>query len=321
MFTFQRFLPTRHQTARNLWQLRLWQLRRLKQICTIGLVGSGLWLGSITESTYAQRPTPPSGQTQPQSLPTTAEDNFAQGNITRAMQIWSREIKNGPDPVRSLFNRAQAYIILKQYDAALIDLDQLIKRQGVTTPAAVFVLKGVALAESNQVTAALQAFNRAEQVEPSALIYSNRALVYQRSGQLLLALEDLTRAVQLAPNAINRLNMASLRLQLEQYPQVVQEMNQFIAVDKSFFSAFLTRGIAQYNLGKYEESIKDFIISLRMVPDLPEAYYYAGLAFAKLNQKQDAAQNLTRAADIYLRNNQASYYRQVLDKMTELNLQ
>jgi hypothetical protein len=57
------------------------------------------------------------------------------------------------------------------------------------------------------------------------------------------------------------------------------------------------------------------------VPDLPEAYYYAGLAFAKLNQKQDAAQNLTRAADIYLRNNQASYYRQVLEKMTELNLQ
>ncbi len=146
-------------------------------------------------------------------------------------------------------------------------------------------------------------------------------MVYQRSGQLLLALEDFTRAVQLSPNAINRLNLASLRLQLGQFPQVVQEMNQFIATDKSFFSAFLTRGIAQYNLGKYEESIKDFIISLRMVPDLPEAYYYAGLAFAKLNQKQDATQNLTRAADIYLRNNQASYYRQVLDKMTELNLQ
>lgn len=68
-------------------------------------------------------------------------------------------------------------------------------------------------------------------------------------------------------------------------------------------------------------AIQNFVFSLKFMPDQPEAYYYAGLSFAKLNRKEDAAQSLIRSADLYLKQNQSASYHKVLEKMNELNLQ
>ncbi|MEB3338003.1 MAG: tetratricopeptide repeat protein [Leptolyngbyaceae bacterium] len=277
---------------------------------------SAFW-GAIPALAQAQA-VPPS-----QAAPTqqSAEKNFEQGDMTRAIQQWSRDIKNGNDVVRALFNRSQTYILLKQYEFAVQDLNQLIQLQGDRTPADVFVVRGIALSEMNQIPAAIQSFNQAEKLQPSALVYSNRALAYQRNAQFPQALEDLKKAIQLAPTPFNRLNLANLQLQLGQFTQVVEGMNQLLTQEKSFFPAYLTRGIAYYNLGQYETAVRDFLFSLTILPDQPEAYYYTGLSFAKLNRRDDASQNLIRAADIYLRQNQPNSYHQVLKKMNELALQ
>jgi tetratricopeptide (TPR) repeat protein len=261
--------------------------------------------------------TPSSGTKTPPS----AEDNFHHGNLTYAIQQWSHDIKNGININDALFNRSQAYILLKQYDFAVQDLNRLIQIQGSKTPSQVYVVQGIALTELNQLQAAIQSFNQAEKINPSELVYSNRALAYQRSGQFKEALLDLTKSVQMAPTPVNQLNLANLQLQLAKYDQVVDEMNKLIAHEKYFFPAYLTRGIANYNLGKYELAIRDFVSSLTILPEQPEAYYYAGLSFAKLNRKDDATKNLLHSADLFLKQNQSNSYHQVLEKMNELNLQ
>ncbi|RUT07764.1 hypothetical protein DSM106972_020240 [Dulcicalothrix desertica PCC 7102] len=290
------------------------RLYLLKLLLPIGV----LW---ITFSTSVQAQVSPSNQQPATNSSLSAEQNFQNGNLTRAIQQWNRNIKNGTNVVEALFNRSQAYILLKQYDFAIQDLNKLIQIQGQKTPFQVFLVKGIALSELNQLPEAIQSFNQAEKLQPSPLVYSNRALAYQRTGQLPKALEDLSLAVQLAPTMVNRLNLANLRIQLGQFKQALLEMNQLIATEKSFFPSYLTRGIAYYNLGQYETAIRDFIFSLKIFPDQPEAYYYAGLSFAQLNRKEDAAQNLVRSADLYLQRNQSSNYRQVIEKMNELNLQ
>lgn len=283
------------------------------------LLGTGiLW---INFSTRVFSQVSPSNQPTSGNSSLTPEQNFQNGNITRAIQQWSRDISNGNHIVQALFNRSQAYILLKQYEFAIQDLNQLIQVQGQNTPPQVFVIKGIALGELNQLPAAIESFNQAEKLQPSPLVYNNRALIYQRIGKLPQALEDLSKSVQLAPTLINRLNLANLRIQLGQYTQVVTEMNQLITTEKSFFPAYLARGIAYYNLEQYETAIRDFVFSLKIFPDQPEAYYYAGLSFAHLNRKEDASQNLIRSAELYLQKNQANSYRQVLDKMNELKLQ
>ncbi|MBD2449349.1 tetratricopeptide repeat protein [Nostoc sp. FACHB-152] len=281
----------------------------------------GIWILIITFSTNVQAQTPPSTQQPVRNSSLSAAENFQQGNLTRAIQQWSRDIKNRTNVVEALYNRSQAYILLKQYDFAVQDLNQIIQIQGKNTPVYVLIVRGIALTELNQLPEAIQSFNQAEKLQPSSLVYNNRALAYQRSGQMPQALEDLQKSVQLAPTLVNRLNLANLRIQLGQFKQVIEEMNQLIATEKSFFPAYLARGIAYYNLGQYENAIRDFILSLKIFPDQPEAYYYAGLSFAKLNRKEDASQNLIRSADLYLQHNQPNNYRQVLEKINELNLQ
>ncbi|MEA5569030.1 tetratricopeptide repeat protein [Anabaena sp. UHCC 0399] len=297
----------------------------LNRCTTNHLYSLGYWLGigilAITLSTSVKAQIPPSTQPPVNNSSLSAEENFQHGNLTRAIQQWSRDIKNRTNIVEALFNRSQAYILLKQYDFAVQDLNQLIQIQGQKTPARVLIVRGIALSELNQLPEAIQSFNQAEKIQPSPLVYNNRALAYQRAGQLPQALEDLRKSVQLAPTLINRLNLANVRIQLGQFKQVIEEMNQLITTEKSFFPAYLTRGIAYYNLEQYETAIRDLIFSLKIFPDQPEAYYYAGLSFAKLNRKEDASQNLIRSADLYLQRNQSSNYRQVLEKINELNLQ
>lgn len=250
-----------------------------------------------------------------------AEEHFRRGSITRAIQIWSSDIRNGKEIIKSLYNRSQAYIVLKQYDAALQDLNQLIKLQGVNTATPIYIIRGIALSEMGRLDEAIADFGQAEKLEPSYLVYSNRGLAYQRSQKYQRALEDLIKSVQLSPTPIAKLNLANVRIQIGQFAEVLAEMNQILEKDKTFFPAYLVRSIANYNLGKYEAAIQDCLFTLKILPDQPEAYYYAGLSFAKLNRKEDAAQNLVRAADLYLRQNQSNNYRQVLEKMSELNLQ
>lgn len=282
------------------------------------LLGIGILWTTLSTSVAAQ--VSPSTQRPDVNSSLSAEENFQQGNLTRAIQLWSRDIKNGTNGVVALFNRSQAYILLQQYDFAVQDLNQLIQLQGKNTPVQVFLVRGIALSELNKLPEAIQSFNQAEKLQPSPLVYNNRALAYQRLGNLPQALEDLSKSVRMAPTLINRVNLANLRLQLGQFTQTVKEMNQVLATNKLFFPAYLTRGIAYYNLGQYKTAILDFIFTLKISPDQPEAYYYAGLSFAKLNRKEDASQNLIRSAEIYLQRNQSSSYHQVLEKINELNL-
>jgi tetratricopeptide (TPR) repeat protein len=303
-------------TRKFVWQHHQFKLQlAILAGCTIFY--SNIFCNNINTAVQAQVPSPPPSDTANLS----AEEYFKRGNITRAIQLWSRDIKNGTEVAKSLYNRSQAYIVLRQYESALQDLNQLIKIQGVNTPVQVYVVRGIALNELNKLAEAIEDFNQAEKIQPSLLVYTNRGLAYQRSQQFDKAFEDFSRSVRLSPTPISKLNLANVRIQLGQFTEVVSEMSQLIDKEKGFFPAYLVRSIAYYNLGQYESAIKDCLFSLKILPDQPEAYYYAGLSFAKLNRKDDASQNLVRSADLYLRQNQSNNYRQVLEKMSELNLQ
>lgn len=293
--------------------------RRLRHKLSRILLGIVILCFPLSASTQAQIISQSGARVS--NLSSSPEENFQRGNITLAIQQWSRDIRQNNNLVRALYNRSQAYIVLKQYELAVKDLAQLVAIQGDKTSAEIFLIQGVALAGLNKLPEAIESFNRAEKLQPSSLVYNNRALAYQQLGQLEQAMEDLKKSVQIAPTSIHRLNLANVQVKLKQFPQAIKEMDQVIAQESTFFPAYLTRGIARYNLGQYEAALRDFLFSLTILPNQPEAYYYAGLSLAKLKRTEDATQNLIRAADIYLQQNQPTLYHQVLEKMDELHLQ
>jgi tetratricopeptide (TPR) repeat protein len=250
-----------------------------------------------------------------------AVESFRSGNITRAVQQWNQEIRAGNDLVNNLFNRSQAYILLEQYDSALKDVNMIVTLEGAAVGADVLLVQGIALSNLNKFPEALESFNQSEMRQPSALVYSNRAIIYQRTGKFPQALADLTKAVELSPTPVNRLNLANLHIQLGEFALAVENMNQLIADDEAFFPAYLSRGIAYYNLNEHEAAIRDFLYTLTVSPNQPEARYYAGLSLEKLNFREEATQNLVMAADLYLQQDRSENYYRVLDKMAELGLE
>ena len=288
----------------------------------LGLMGWAVLLAPL--SVVAQTPLERSAATQ--SEPTmspaiaTADENFQAGNLTRAVQQWSQAIRQDEDVTRSLFNRSQAFVMLEQYDFALRDINEIIALEGASVKPEVFLMQGIILGNLNRFSEALVSFEQAEYPQPTALIYSNRALVYQRSGNLQSALADMEKAVAWAPTAVNHLNLANLYIQLEDYEPAIEQMSQLLAQNETFFPAYLTRSIAYYNTGQYQNALQDLVYGLTIAPEQPEARYYAGLSLAQLNMREEATQNLIMAADLYLRQNRGDSYHQVLEKMSELGL-
>jgi tetratricopeptide (TPR) repeat protein len=280
----------------------------------------GFFVCSLAFSANAQTISPSPTESPMTTSAQTAVENFQNGQITRAVQQWNQEIRAGNDLIVNLFNRSQAYILLGQYDSALRDVNMIIALEGPAVETDVLLVQGIALSNLNKFSEALDSFGQVEQRSPSALVYSNRAVVYQRQGRLQEALADLSKAVELSPTAVNQLNLANLYIELGDFDQAVENMTQMIAADGNFFPAYLSRGIAHYHLEQYEEAVRDLLQTLTLSPHQAAARYYAGLSLAKLNYPEEAAQNLVMAADLYLQQDKADSYHQVLDIMAEMGL-
>ena len=253
----------------------------------VGLLGGAVILAPL--SAAAQLPTSsPAVNQSTSSMSTataTAYENFQTGNLTRAVQQWTQAIRQEEDVVISLFNRSQAFVMLEQYDFALRDINEIIKLEGAAVKPEVFLMQGIVLGNLNRFSDALLSFDQAERQQPSALIYSNRALIHQRMGNLQDALSDMETAVDWAPTSVNHLNLANLHIQLESYEPAIERMTQLLAKDETFFPAYLTRGIARYNVGQYQAALQDFVYGLTIAPEQPEARYYAGLSLAQLEMR------------------------------------
>lgn len=275
---------------------------------------------STAFSVDAQTTVPHTNESDMTTTTANANENFRTGNVTRAVQQWSQAIRDDEDVVRSLFNRAQAFIMLDQHNFALRDINQIIDIEGVDAGPDVFLIQGIVLSNLNRLPEALVSFSQAEQQRPSALIYSNRAVVHQQSGDYEAAMVDFAKAIDLSPTPVNHLNLANLHIQTGEFSTAVESMNQLLAQNESFFPAHLTRGIAYHQLGQHEKALQDFLYSLTISPAQAEARYYAGLSLNSLEMKEEATQNLVIAADLYLQQNQAESYHQVLAKMSELGL-
>ncbi len=306
-----RYYPARYLKTRYL------KTRYLKLLG--GMLG---WIIlSTTFSANAQNNSPHSPDSPMTTSSSSAVESFSSGNITRAVQQWNQEIRAGNDLIINLFNRSQAYILLEQYDSALKDVNMIVALEGADVGADVLLVQGIALSNLNKFSEAIESFNQSEMRQPSALVYSNRAIIYQRTERFPEAIADLTKAVELAPTAVNRLNLANLHIQLGQFDLAVDNMNALLASDEAFFPAYLSRGIAYYNLNQHEEALRDFLQTLTISPNQPEARYYAGLSLEKLNFREEATQNLVMAADLYLQQDRSENYYRVLDKMAELGLE
>jgi tetratricopeptide (TPR) repeat protein len=126
-----------------------------------------------------------------------------------------------------------------------------------------WVEKGVALVIEGKCNEAIEAFNKAIELNPKdAVAYNNRGAAYGQIGNYKQQIEDSSKALQLNPKD---------------------------AV------AFNNRGVAYGELGNYEQEIEDCTKAIELNPKLAVAYYHRGVAYQKLGNRKQAIKDKSKA--------------------------
>jgi tetratricopeptide (TPR) repeat protein len=126
-----------------------------------------------------------------------------------------------------------------------------------------WVEKGVALVMEGKHNEAIEAFNKAIELNPQdAVAYNNRGAAYGQTGNYKQQIEDSTKALQINPKD---------------------------AV------AFNNRGVAYGELGNYEQEIEDCTKAIELNPNLAMAYYHRGIAYHKLGNRKQAMKDKNKA--------------------------
>ena len=256
-------------------------------------------------------------QVSPQSLRAEADRQFQRGNVNRAIQIWSQLILQGQDVEASLYNRTQAYLVIRQPPLALADLNSLERIQRPHIKFNTYLLRGITLNELHDFPGALKNFNLALGQGPNPLVYANRAITYQNSGRLDLAEADFNQAVLSEASPASLYNLAAIQRQLGHYKQCVLNLNRAIGLNGGFPPAYSLRGVCHYYLGAYDLAMGDFLRANALDPGQPESYHYLGLSLTALKRPKEANQFLLKAADLYLSQNNQLRYQQVMQLLTK----
>jgi tetratricopeptide (TPR) repeat protein len=256
-------------------------------------------------------------QAPQQSFRLEADREFQRGNVNRAIQIWSQLILQGQDVEASLYNRIQAYLVIRQFPLALADLNSLERIQRPQINSNTYLLRGITLNELHDFPGALKNFNLALGQDRNPLVYANRAITYQNNGRLDLAEADLNQAVLSEASPASLYNLAAIQRQLGHYKQCLLNLNRAIGLNGGFPPAYSLRGICHYYLGAYNLAMGDLLRANALDPGQPESYHYLGLSLAALKRPNEANQFLLKAADLYLGQNDQIRYQQLMQLLTK----
>ena len=255
----------------------------------------------------------------PASLYASALGFFQSGNVNRAIQVWTKLINQNTLREQSLYNRAQAYLVIRQFPLASSDLDLLLSSKlSAVSRSSILILRGIVFSEQGNLTGALQDLNASIALEPSSDALSNRAVVYLKQKQYRLAEADLRQAIKSDPSQSNLYNLGSVQLALGSYHDCVTSANKLIETNKFFPQVYTLRGTCLYRLRNYDLAVSDFLRALSLDTQQPDAYYYQGLSLLALKQKDSAIALILRSADIYLSVGNTPMYQEAMKALSSM---
>ncbi|MFZ3122344.1 MAG: tetratricopeptide repeat protein [Thermodesulfovibrionales bacterium] len=160
--------------------------------------------------------------------------------------------------------------------------------------------KGVKFYESGNYKEALNAYNKAIQLDPQdAITFSYRGLAYDNLGNLQQAFNDYNKAIQLDPkDASAYIFRGGAQAELENYQQAINDYSKAIQLNPKDAIAYSLRGLAQAGLKNYQQAINDYSKAIQLDPNNDRAYYYRGLAYYELKNKQKAIEDFKIAAKL-----------------------
>lgn len=180
-----------------------------------------------------------------------------------AQELLRQAISMMPSSAIDYLARGAAFRGLGQYEKALADYDEALKRNPDFPE--VQMNKGVVFWHKGDHASAIPFFTAAIKLDANFVeALTNRGAAYRKTGDINAAIADYLKAIQINPNDA---------------------------------MTFYNRGVAQQKLQMHEKAIADFSSAIKLQPKYPEAYLNRAVAYTGVNNLTEAKKDFQTAAD------------------------
>jgi tetratricopeptide (TPR) repeat protein len=180
------------------------------------------------------------------------------------------------------------------------------------------ILRAIAqtLAQEKSYPEALAKLEQAQAMKPEAETLMLTAQVQHSAGQSAAAIDTLKKALELKPDdaAVTQL-LAELLMDAGRENEAKEYIARLPAGAKLDPVSLLNSGIRLYNANKYTEAVKVFDQVANENPEMPESYYYRGLAYLPLGKMAEAKADLEKFVQMAPDHKQAADAKEILKSM------
>jgi tetratricopeptide (TPR) repeat protein len=143
--------------------------------------------------------------------------------------------------------------------------------------------------------------NSANQPNNQAEDWSQKAMALWQNGHYKdpnKAIEYWGRAIGQNQNTAKAYNNRGLAYyDLKKYQLAIEDYDQAIKQNPGYVAAFNNRGNSYYEMAEYQLALTDFNRSLQLEPNYAKAYFNRGLVYYQLNQSDLACTDFKKACD------------------------
>ncbi|NMG77272.1 tetratricopeptide repeat protein [Aromatoleum diolicum] len=158
---------------------------------------------------------------------------------------------------------------------------------------------GLEYLQANRHEQALQAINRANEIEPrwgDGYPFLNRGVVFEATGQSERARAVYEETIRLFPKQVlGYNNLGLLYLRAGQLDQALQLFDRAVTVDPEYAGAWTNRGTANFQRGDIGHALSDFEKAISLSPRESIAFHYLARIYSANGRAADAARARTHA--------------------------
>jgi tetratricopeptide (TPR) repeat protein len=228
-------------------------------------------------------------------------DAFMDNQVsTRSLKTMEIAANLFPDRIPTLLKLSETQVILQQYDAAIMTINNIIKIDPNNAEA--YFMLGIALRDKGEIKRAITAFQTATEMDAKLIDawislgniyeanknpkaeeyyktainidpknpYSQHALAYyyQNTDRIQQAIDIYKSLHVISPEFTSAyLNCGILYMEKDSLEKAYEEFNIMVGIDPKDFMAYLYRGKVNFALKKYENALADLRSSLNLNPD------------------------------------------------------
>ena len=218
-------------------------------------------------------------------------------DATAALESFNKAIQADKGNINAVVGKANTLAELKKEAEAQELLRQAISM--MPTSAVDYLARGAAYRGLGQYEKALADYDEALKRNPNfPEVQMNKGMVFWHRADYASAIPLFTAAIKLDPNFVEALaNRGAAYRKKGDISSAIADYSKAIEVNPDDAMTFYNRGVAYQKQRLDEKAIADFTSAIRLQPRYPEAYLNRGVAYTGVNKIAEARRDFQKAAE------------------------